>query len=194
MPVSGKRPRTEADRHTVVARPGHRFASPPAPRYGRAMKVFLVLLLALVLLVILALVSYGWLMVRSQRRALAELRQNGLAFLCRPTMGMQSVAGFVLSVDRNAVALWKVGLGRPVRKHSFPSSGATVAPATVKVNLARSSPGLSVLSPAAARIDVAIYPDPTMSYSAPIDGASLVVVCEKIQETLTGGGRPDRPR
>ncbi|RKT89072.1 hypothetical protein SAMN05421805_12876 [Saccharopolyspora antimicrobica] len=148
------------------------------------MYVFPFLAVALALLVLLALVVYGRLVVRNQRKALAALRQNGLAFLCRPTLGMLTFAGYLLSVDRDAVSLWKVGLGRPVRKQSFPSPGARVAPATVKINLARTSSGLSVISSAAERLDVVIYPDPTMSYSAPANGAFLDLVREKIQEHL----------
>ncbi|MGA8113113.1 MAG: hypothetical protein WCA46_05575 [Actinocatenispora sp.] len=152
------------------------------------MYVFLILgvALALALLLLLALVIYGRLAVRNQRRALAALRQNGLAFLCRPTLGMRSLAGFVLSVDHDAVSLWKVGLGQPVRRQSFPSPGARVEPTTVKVNVARRSSGLSVISSAAERVDVVIYPDPTMSYSAPADAAFLDVVCERIRATLAG--------
>ncbi|MDA3629329.1 hypothetical protein OU415_28135 [Saccharopolyspora sp. WRP15-2] len=140
--------------------------------------------MALALLLLLALVIYGRLVVRNQRRSLAVLRQNGLAFLCRPTLGMLSSAGFILSVDHNAVSLWKVGLGEPVRKQAFPSPGARVAPTTVKINVARRSSGLSVISSAAERVDVVIYPDPTMSYSAPAGGALLDLVREKIQEEL----------
>jgi hypothetical protein len=146
----------------------------------------LVVALALALLLLLALVIYGRLVVRNQRKALLALRQNGLAFLCRPTLGMQTLAGFILSVDQDAVSLWKVGLGQPVQKQTFPSPGARVAPATVKINIARRSSGLSVISSAAERVDVVIYPDPTTSYSAPADGAFLDLVCEKIRENLAG--------
>ncbi|MEV0699606.1 hypothetical protein AB0I53_17040 [Saccharopolyspora sp. NPDC050389] len=148
------------------------------------MYVFPLLVVALALLLLLALVIYGRLVVRNQRRALVVLRQNSLAFLCRPTLGMQSLAGFILSVDQDAVSLWKVGLGQPVRKQTFPSPGARVAPTTVKINVARRSSGLSVISSAAERVDVVIYPDPTMSYSAPANGAFLDLVCEKIRENL----------
>lgn len=154
------------------------------PGYSRSMYAFLIVVVALALLLLLALVIYGRLVVRNQRRALAALRQTGLAVLCRPTMGMRSSAGFILSVDQAAVSLWKVGLGQPVRRQTFPSSGARVAPATVKINVARSSSGLSVASADAERMDVVIYPDPTMSYSTPADGAFLDLVREKIRDTL----------
>src|SRR4051812_13382604 len=98
------------------------------------MYVFPLLAVALaLLLLLLALVIYGRLVVRNHRRALVVLRQNGLAFLCRPTLGMQSLAGFILSVDQVAVSLWKVGLGQPMRKLTFPSPGARVVPTTVKI-------------------------------------------------------------
>lgn len=159
--------------------------------YGRPMYAFLFLLLvvALALLLLLALVIYGRLVVRNQREALGALRQNGLAFLCRPTLGMRTLAGFILSVDQNSVTLWKVGLGQPVQMQSFPSAGARVAPTAVKVNIARSSSGLSVISAAAERVDVVIYPDPTMSYSTPADGAFLDLVCDKIRESLARAPR-----
>ncbi|MDA3646877.1 hypothetical protein LZ318_40760 [Saccharopolyspora indica] len=144
----------------------------------------LVVALALLLLLLLALVIYGRLAVRNQRRALAALRQHGLAFLCRPALGLRSLAGFILSVDREAVSLWQVGLGEPVLKQTFPSPGAGVAPATVKINTARRSSGLSVISAAGERVDVVIYPDPTMSYSAPANGAFLDLVHEKIRQNL----------
>jgi len=144
----------------------------------------LLLVMALALLLLLTLVIYGRLVVRNQRKALGALRQNGLAFLCRPTLGMQNLAGFILSVDQNSVALWKVGLGQPVQIRVFPSTGARVAPTTVKVNLARRSSGLSITSAATERLDVVIYPDPTMSYSSPADGAFLDLVRDKIQESL----------
>ncbi|MDA3646766.1 hypothetical protein LZ318_41340 [Saccharopolyspora indica] len=148
------------------------------------MYAFLILVVAMALLLLLALVIYGRLVVRNQRRALAALRQNGLAFLCRPTLGLRSFAGFILSVDRVAVSLWKVGLGQPVRKQTFPSPGADVAPATVKTNVARMSAGLSVASAAGERLDVVIYPDPTMAYSAPADSAFLDLVREKIRDAV----------
>ncbi|MER7083722.1 hypothetical protein SAMN02982929_00613 [Saccharopolyspora kobensis] len=153
------------------------------------MYAFLLLVAALALLVFLALVICGRLLVGNQRKTLAVLRQNGLAFLCRPTLGMRSFAGYVLSIDRDAVSLWKVGLGEPVRKQTFPSHGARVAPAVVKINVARTSPGLSVISATAERVDVVIHPDPTMSYSAPANGALLDLVREKIQEHLARTAR-----
>ncbi|MFB4320110.1 hypothetical protein [Actinomadura sp. 21ATH] len=147
--------------------------------------LFLLSAVALALLLLLALVIYGWLAVRNQRRILEALRRNGPAFLCRPTLGMRHVAGFILSVDQNAVTLWRVGLGRPAPLRSFPSAGATVAPATVRVNAARRTSGLSVVSTAGERVDVAIYPDPTMAYSSPADGAFLDLVNDRIREHLT---------
>lgn len=148
------------------------------------MFVYLFLALALVLLVLLVLVICGRLLVRNQRKVLEALRQNGLAFLCRPTLGMRNFAGFVLSVDHDTVSLWKVGLGQPVRMRALPRHGATVAPATVRINVARSSPGLSVVSSAGERVDVVIYPDPTMSYSTPTKGAPLDLAYAEIRENL----------
>ena len=148
------------------------------------MYVVLVLIVALALLLLLALVGYGWLAVRNQRRTLIALRRTGVAFLCRPRMGLRRFAGFILSVDGEAVSLWRVGLGRPMRRQTFASAGAQVTPATVRINTARSSAGLSVLSSGGERVDVVVYPDPTMSYSAPADGAVLDLVQEKIRETL----------
>ncbi|QKG19917.1 hypothetical protein [Actinomadura verrucosospora] len=151
---------------------------------------FLLLVAALVLLPLLALVVYGRLAVRNQRRTLAALRRDGLAFLCRPTLGLRTLAGFILSIDQNSVALWKVGLGRPARIRSFPSAGAEVAPATVRINTARSSSGLSIISATAERVDVAVYPDPTMAYSRPADDAFLGLVRDKIREHLARTSRP----
>ncbi|BCJ38491.1 hypothetical protein Athai_59940 [Actinocatenispora thailandica] len=145
----------------------------------------LVVLLALLALLVSGLVVYGRMLVRNQRRVLESLRRNGLAFLCRPTMGMRSMAGFILGIDRNAVSLWKVGLGQPKRTQTIPSHGARVVPATVRINVARSSPGLSVLSAGGSRVDVAVYPDPTMGYSAPTKGPSLDLVGQQIQQALT---------
>lgn len=139
---------------------------------------------AVAALVLAALVLYGGLLVRSQRESLAAMRRGGLAYLCRPTMGLRSFAGFILSVDHDAVTLWKVGTGQPEPKQTLPSPGATVAPATVKINTARTSAGLSVISADAERIDVVIYPDPTMAYSRPVDDAFLHLVRDKIEQTL----------
>jgi hypothetical protein len=154
------------------------------------MHVFLLLLpilivfLVLMTLLVTALVLYGRRLVRNQRTVLAGLRRNGLAFLCRPTLGLRSSAGFILSVDRDAVSLWKVGLREPVRRQSFPSRGARVEPATVQVNTARKAAGLSVVSAAGERLDVSIYPDPTMSYSAPAKGTPLADAAQQIQASL----------
>lgn len=152
--------------------------------YGRSVYIFAIVVVALALLPVLALVVYGRLVVRNQRKALLALRRNGLAYLCRPTMGMFRLAGFILSVDQEAVCLWKVGLGRPVQKQTFPGRGATVAPTTVKINVARRSPGLSVTSSTGERADVVIYPDPTLSYSAPVEGPLLEVVCDDVRREL----------
>jgi hypothetical protein len=145
----------------------------------------LIVLLALFALLVTALVAYGRLLVRNQRRMLADLRRNGLAFLCRPTLGLRSSAGFIVSVDHEAVSLWKVGLRQPVRQQTFPSRGASLDRATVQVNTFRKSPGLSVISADGKRLDVVIYPDPTMSYSAPTKGALLDRVSEQIQAHLS---------
>ncbi|MBO2458268.1 hypothetical protein [Actinomadura violacea] len=149
----------------------------------------LLLVVALALLPLLALVIYGRLAVRNQRRTLAALRRDGLAFLCRPTLGMRNMAGFILSIDQNSVALWKVGIRRPKRIQAFPSTGAKVAPATVRINTARRSSGLSIISATTERVDVVIYPDPTMAYSRPADDAFLALVRDKIQENLARAPR-----
>jgi hypothetical protein len=146
--------------------------------------LYILLALALVLLLLIGLAVYGRLVVNNQRKSLAALRQHGVAFLCRPRLGMQHLAGYILSVDQEAVSLWKVGLRRPVRKSDFPSLGATVTPAPVKINVARTSTGVSLVSAAGQRIDVVIYPDPTMSYSTPTDGALLELVCDEIRKSL----------
>ncbi|HEY3502068.1 MAG TPA: hypothetical protein VGN37_04660 [Actinocatenispora sp.] len=148
--------------------------------------VVLGLALTLVILALIAVVTYGRLVVRNQRRLLVALRRDGIAFVCRPTLGMQIMAGFVLAVDRDAVSLWKVGPRQPVRLQSFPRNGARVAPTQVKVNVLRTSPALSVVSAAGERIDVVIYPDPTGSRSAPVKDVVLDLVSEKIRASLAG--------
>ncbi|BCJ27406.1 hypothetical protein [Actinocatenispora sera] len=145
----------------------------------------LIVLLALLALLVFALVAYGRRMVRNQRTMLADLRRDGLAFLCRPTLGLRSSAGFVLAADRHAVSLWKVGLRQPVRLQSFPSRGARVEPATVRINTARRAAGLSVVSAAGERLDVVVYPDPTMSYSSPTKDALLDRVSQQLQAHLS---------
>lgn len=157
------------------------------------MYVFVIVgvMFAVALLLLIAAVTYGRLLIGRQGKALAALRRNGPAFMCRPTMGMQHLAGFILSIDRNDVSLWKVGLRRPVRKQSFPSAGAGVAPATVKINVARSSNGLSVISATGGRLDVAIYPDPGMARAYPVTGPFLDPVVEQIRGALAD--TPHRP-
>lgn len=156
-------------------------------RYGRSVPTFAMVLLAVVValvLVLVALVIYGRLVVRNQRTALSAFRRSGLAYLCRPRLGMYSLAGFILSVDQDAVSLWKVGLGQPVQKQTFPSAGATVAPSTVKINVAGRTSGLSVRSSTGEHVDVVIYPDPTLSYSTPAGRPFLDLVCDKIRTEL----------
>lgn len=142
------------------------------------------LALALAILALIAVVTYGAIIVRKHRNLLESLRRNGIAFACRPTLGMQVLGGFILSIDRDTVTLWRIGLGQPVRLQNFPRHGAWLAPTPVKINIARTSPGLSVVSSAGERIIVVIYSDPTMGYSVPAKGAFLDLVCENIRASL----------
>jgi hypothetical protein len=154
--------------------------------------VMLVLGLALTLavLALIAVVAYGRIVGRKQRDLLESLRRNGIAFACRPALGMQVLGGFVLGIDPGIdpgmVTLWRIGLGQPVRVQSFPRRGAGVSPVPVKINVARTVAGLSVVSAAGERIEVVIYSDPTTGYSAPAKGVFLDLVFEKIRESLAG--------
>ncbi|WP_328528494.1 hypothetical protein OG984_22960 [Nocardioides sp. NBC_00368] len=146
--------------------------------------LLLILIVIALLAGLAALVAYGALTVRGQRRTLATFRATAHAYFTRPQMGMWKLAATILVVSPDEVSVWKSGPGQPTRLIALPGRGATVTAAEVRINTARVVEGFVITSADGRSVPLTLWPEPTMGVAKPHTGALLVRTIEEIRGIL----------
>ncbi|MFE6645924.1 hypothetical protein ACFVJS_05140 [Nocardioides sp. NPDC057772] len=146
--------------------------------------LLLILIVIALLAGLAALVAYGALTVRGQRRTLTTFRATAHAYFTRPQMGMWKLSATILVVSPDEVSVWKSGPGRPTRLLALSGRGASVAAAEVRINTARVVEGFGITSADGQSVPLTLWPEPTMGVAKPHTGALLVQTIDEIRGIL----------
>lgn len=153
-----------------------------------------VLGIVLIVVATVALIAAGLVLVgvragRRQRLVLQQARRDGAAaYLCLPANGQLRGAMATVTVDSHEIRV-VLQKAQPVTITSLPVAGSTVEPARVRINTAAVVDGLRVTAADGRDVRLALYPDPTLRHTKPLQGPQLLEAITAISQAIDQGSR-----